>query len=251
MLDYFLLGLLQGILEWIPVSSEGFISIILQSLETEANPVSLAIYFHLGTAFSVLVYLREEVKEIVSNIFSKDFSGLTGFILISTICSIIVGFPLYFFAKSFSGLGLLLLFGVGLMVTGIMLKGRKGFKQKEEMDYKDAVYAGALQGLAVVPGLSRSGVTLFALFSSGYAPDTALKTSFLMSVPVVLGAAVFMHLDSFVFKPVYLLSLVAAFSTGIIAMHFLLSLSSRLDFSKVCWFFGAIAILAALGGFYV
>lgn len=251
MFEFILAGLLQGILEWFPVSSEGFVSIFLEFMETGARPVDLAIYFHLGTAMSVLVYLRKEVKEVVSNLFSLDLSGLTGFLLVSTFVSFLVGLPVYLFARNLSGLLLLFLFGVGLLFTGYFLRGDRGFKEKEEMDYRDAVYAGFLQGLAVIPGFSRSGATLFALFSSGYDSELALKTSFLMSVPAVIGAAAFMHLNSFVFEPEYLVSLVSAFVAGILGMHFLLELASEIDFSKICWFFGIIAIIAGLGGIYV
>jgi undecaprenyl-diphosphatase len=103
-----------------------------------------------------------------------------------------------------------------------------------------------LQGFSVIPGLSRSGITLFGLLNRGFDQEKALETSFLLSVPVVLAANAYLALNGFQFRPEYLVSVAVAFVAGILSMHFLLALARKIDFSWFCWFFGVLCFSAFL-----
>lgn len=238
MLDYLILGMIQGIFEWLPVSSEGMVTLASVYLGV-ANPLQLALYLHLGTVLAVIVYFRKEIMSM-----DKD---LAQFIAIATAVSLAVGLPLYLILKTMdlgSPFGFLII-GLGLVATGFLIKKNKGgFKTMKKATGKDAITAGFLQGLAVIPGVSRSGITLFALLAKEFEPKTALTISFLMSVPVVLAADVFILLDGFTVAPQHLFALVPAFLFGMGTIHILLRLSKKLSFSYFAWGFGLISILA-------
>jgi undecaprenyl-diphosphatase len=174
---------------------------------------------------------------------------LIHFIILTTIASFVTGLPLYFFVKSLNlsvGPVVLLLVGLALVATGFLVRKRITSKSKKALANKDAVLAGLLQGTAIVPGISRSGVTLFALLSQGYSADLALKLSFLMSIPVVLAATAFDALQGFAFENSYLLALSAAAIVGYLMIGLLIRAAKRVDFSWFCWAFGVMAVAGAL-----
>ena len=115
MLDYVILGVIQGIFEWIPISSQGVVAIVSQFLIKEVHPLEIALFLHLGTFFAVLVYFRKNWFEILK---LKDLA-LLRFLLISTIVSGVVGFSLYNnLVKSITmGSSLLAVTGFGLLLT--------------------------------------------------------------------------------------------------------------------------------------
>jgi len=246
MFEYVVLGLTQGLLEWIPVSSEGFL-VIAASLMALPDQLDLSLFLHLGTLLAVLVYFRSRIWELATK---PSVEG--AFILKATLVSLLVAFPLYLSLKYLPGFDtekagsvLLVLTGVSLIATGFLLK-KKSVLGEAAYSTKDSAYVGFLQGLAVIPGLSRSGITMFGLLSRGYDQGEALEVSFLMSVPVVLAANVFIHLDGFQFQPEYLVALAVAFVVGLASMHFLMELARRVDFSWFCWFFGVLCFSAFL-----
>jgi len=246
MLEFIILGIIQGVLEWLPVSSEGFL-VIFGSLMSLPNPIDLALYLHLGTMFAVLVYFRSRVVDMI-----KKPDKQTFFVGKATVVSLAVAFPIYLGLKWVSesiaynaGSVFLGLTGLGLIATGFLIRKTLSGKRASFTD-KDALYAGFLQGLAVIPGLSRSGVTMFALLSRGYKQDKALETSFLMSVPVVLAAQAVLALNNFGFRIEYLVALLVSFVFGLISIHLLLDLAKKLNFSWFCWLFGVLSLSAFL-----
>ncbi len=246
MLEYFFLGLIQGVLEWLPVSSEGFL-VITSSFLQIPEPINLALYLHLGTLLGVIIYYRTKILSLL-----QEPSIQTTFLAKTTVVSLLIGFPLYLALKLVTetvaeqaGSILLALTGVALIVTGFMLS-KKTTSKKGEYTTKDALFAGVLQGLAVIPGLSRSGSTMFALLNRGYDQEQALETSFLMSIPVVLAANAYTALDGFAFQPEYLIALAVAFIVGMASMHVLLSLAKKINFSWFCWLFGLLSLSALL-----
>lgn len=244
MLEYLALGAIQGLVEWLPLSSEAWVT-LGASYFGMANPIQLALYLHLGTALAVIVYFRKEV----SNALALCDRKLARFLAIATVCSGLVGLPLYLALKSVpfdSKVGFLLV-GAGLIATGAFLHKRKGgLKTVKTASDRDAIFAGLLQGLAVVPGISRSGITMFSLLFQEFSPEAALSLSFLMSVPVVLMADVFMAYEGFMPGPGPLVALGAAFVFGIASMRALLAVAKRVNFSWFAWMFGALSLLAWL-----
>jgi len=176
MLDYIILGIIQGIFEWIPISSQGVVAIASQFLIKGIHPLEMALFLHLGTLLAVLIYFRKEWIEV----FTLKNINLLRFLVISTIISGIVGFTLYGAIKNMAaGNGLLAMTGFGLLLTAYFHKVKKiaGVNLN-----KLAVITGILQGLAVIPGLSRSGATIFGLSLGKFNPAEILKISFLYDV---------------------------------------------------------------------
>ncbi|MHA1584838.1 MAG: undecaprenyl-diphosphate phosphatase [Promethearchaeota archaeon] len=191
---YYLLALIQAVLEWLPVSSEGFITLTaVNGFHMDPmDAIRIAIYFHLGTGLAVLVkYWRQYWNALV-----KDYDVLR-FLIISTMATGIVGIPLYLlldtiFENSSSGLIFTLLIGITLLITATLLRfGRlKNSETYEMKDRKilDEILLGACQGIAILPGISRSGTTVTYLVLRGYKKEDAFNMSFLISLPAVIGA---------------------------------------------------------------
>jgi len=238
MLDYIILGILQGIFEWIPISSEGITALASQFLIKDVNPIDLALFLHLGTLFSVIVYFRKDWKKIILLKNPKLFK----FLLISTIVSLIIGYPLYLVIRDVAiGPILLIIMGVGLLATSYFHAKKKRLR----MGFNSlALSAGVLQGLAVIPGLSRSGSTIFGLSLGDLSPTNVLRISYLMSVPVVLISSVYLTIQN----PVLLEgwpSLIASFLVGLLTLSFLMRASQKIKFSRFTFIF---AIICFVGG---
>lgn len=206
-----LLGTIQGVFEWLPVSSEGFVTLTMTQLfgENALKSVNIAIWLHLGTMFSALLYFRRDVKKILlglPNYFrsfgneSSESSGVISFLIIVTLLTSIIGGFLYIFGikelatrpKIFTGL-----MGTALLLTGfIRFYSSSETRTKKDVNWKDSVFVGILQSFSIIPGVSRSGSTVFGLFYRRFNGKDAFKLSFLLSIPAVLIANVGIELFS-------------------------------------------------------
>jgi len=246
MKNFIVLGILQGIFEWVPISSEGIVALASRFLIKEFNPVDMALFLHLGTLFAVLVYFRKDWKDVLT-LKNKE---LVSFLIISTIVSLAVGYPAYKLVKELIkdvtiGNNLLLITGLGLVFTSYFQKTKKTLK----IDFnKLAVITGFLQGLAAIPGFSRSGSTIFGLSLADISVEKALKFSYMMSAPVVLGSSILIFFENpnlvFNFWP----CLIFSFFTGILSLNFLINISQKIDFSRIAFIFAIFCFLGALIG---
>jgi len=248
------LGLIQGIVEWLPISSEGqsmvFMTKLLNVSAQEA--FSLAIFLHLGTMLAVILRFRTEFIQMLT---PKSNPLLLKIIVISTLSTGVTAIPLHFFLeKTFNqGDALMLLIGVMLIFTGLVLKlpdsKNTAYKNTENMKTKDMVFLGLAQGFAILPGVSRSGTTMTFLLLNRMNQKHALEISFLISVPAVLGANVFRLLTS---PPLIISSsnafamICVSFIAGYVTMDALLRFAARINFSKFCIVLGLITLIFAL-----
>ena len=247
------LGILQGITEWLPVSSSGQLMISLVELlsVTPEAAFSLAIMLHTGTLLAVVVRYRSELLRMLKALSWKD--NLTRFIVISTVITGIVGIPVYFLLKRIFAYGEITNAFVGglLIFTGIVLylsrKAGNGTKELGGLGYKEMVVAGAAQGISILPGISRSGTTVAVMLLSGVKQDIALKLSFIMSIPAVLGA-VFLDFAGGEFGGGFGAAEIAAgilfaFVFGYLTMDVLLKVAHKVRFDIFCVIFGLIAVI--------
>ena len=242
MLDYILLGALQGILEWFPLSSEGMVALAAGAIGVSQNPVDLALFLHVGTLLAVLFYFREDWLRVL---ILKDMN-LLRFLTIATVASLPIGYLLYGMVRDAAvGSSLLLLTGLGLLATSFLHR-KKG---KFSIGFKELpLLAGAMQGLAVIPGLSRGGSTVFALSLGRLEPKDMLKLSYMMSVPAVAASTGYLLLK----QPAVgeaLSGAVAAFVVGVISLGALMKIAEKLDFAKFTLGFGLLCILGWLVSF--
>lgn len=258
---YLLLGLLQGILEWLPISSQGnlvLVMVYLLGFKAE-NALSISIYFHTGTLLSVLFYFRSYFYRLIVYIpkYRPCFSGfenrMISFLLLATALTALMGYPIFkiALASTFYGEAFIALVGTALIGTGLLQKfaSMEGMKRSSDLGLLDALLLGMLQGLSAFPGVSRSGITSSVLLLRKFEGKEALQLSFIMSVPAVivaeLGLAIVEGFPSM--DPLsVLVGICGAFIGGTITIHGLIKVSEKIRFWGICIFLGALSFLPLL-----
>ena len=259
-----LLGVVQGVLEWLPVSSEGGVALALSLVTGESGGVStrFALVLHVGTAVAAFAYYRGELFDIARDApdwrpraaFDATNADLS-FLGVATLTSGVVGIGVYLLFREvvseLAGGGFVAAVGALLVVTGLVQRVAEtyGLGEREWPDPLDAVLVGAMQGLALLPGVSRSGTTVSVLLLRGHDGEGALRLSFLLSIPASLGAGLLVVLGDGVpaVSPLAaVLALVASAVVGYLTVGALVALVRRVAFWGVCVGFGALAV--ASGG---
>ncbi|UCG89563.1 MAG: undecaprenyl-diphosphate phosphatase [Candidatus Heimdallarchaeota archaeon] len=268
-IDALLMAVFQGIIEWLPISSEGQLSLLFVNFYgmNENEAITLALLLHIGTMISVLWFFRSDFREM-SNLNAK----ITEVTLIATLGTGITAVPIVLIFKNYwdqwtnilqiqTDILFTVIIGIFLVLTGLILKNQpeQGTRELESVTRKEALILGMIQGFAALPGISRSGVTITVLLVIGLTQRDALRTSFIISVPAVLGATVLEFiLSGFSIQPnalivgtiifPHLLLSFTIFLTaiiGIITMQSLLKLKN-LPYDKFCIVFGVGTILLAI-----
>jgi len=192
------LAILQGITEWLPISSSGHLLIAQKLLNIDA-PVSFDAALHFGTLLSVLAYMRKELCEIACAIVKPDLKSENGrlgvYVIIATIPAAAAGLLLkkhieYLFTS-------LSAVAAGLLFTGLLLFISRKHIKSEKVTGRKSLIVGLMQAVAITPGVSRSGSTISTALILGIERKSAAKFSFLLSVPVILGATVLQAKDLF------------------------------------------------------
>lgn len=226
---------------------------------------SLTIWRHLGTTLAVLLKFRKEYINIIKSLSLGIFEvedidrKQRNFLIFGTIGTAITALPLYFLIKeSFSALQgdfITLIISGLLIVTGVILiKIRKNFGKntldivENQKIFKNSFLAGLVQGTSILPGISRSGVTVSTILLENYEQHSALKLSFLMSVPVAIASigvdillgegSVLGTLDPIII----ILSTAISFGVGYLSIELLLKLSQKIQFGYFCILYGIIAV---------
>ncbi len=255
----FIVSLIQGIVEWLPVSSEGQVMLFLYGIG-EIPPESLltlAIWLHLGTSMAVVVRYPRDAFNVIA---LRDWI-LTRQLLVATVATAITAIPLYVLLKQaftdFQGETMNLMVGLLLLITGLVLyipeRGNPAQSQTDfgEVTDKKAALVGLIQGFSVLPGLSRSGLTIAALLVQKVDKEKALRFSFLMSVPAVLGILVLEVATGSAMLPaitpvdLFLMEAVV-FVAGLATMDLLLRLARRIRFWAFCVTLGLIVLVLGI-----
>lgn len=250
-LQAIILGVVQGLTEFLPVSSSGHLQLANEILGTDLNPESnltFSLTLHAATVLSTIVILWAEIWKLLKGIFSRTFTAEQAYVLKIVISMIPVGIVGLFFKDyieaAFSSIAVV---GVMLLVTAALLTFAYYAKprQKEELSYRDAFIIGLAQALAVLPGLSRSGSTIATGLLLGNKKESVAQFSFLMVLPPILGNALLDCLKGDFGGGVETLPLVAgfvtAFITGCIACKWMIDIVKR---GKLIWF----AVYCAIAG---
>ncbi len=257
MISAALLGLLQGLVEWLPVSSEGVVAgvyaLIFDASLDEA--VEFALWLHVGTVPSVLIALRRDIIDIVREYLARPQtpSPTVRFLIVATLVSGVVGLPLVLTLSDISSVGGTAatgLIGCFMLVTGyIQLRWREESDEhvREELNLVDSLLVGVAQGLSVIPGLSRSGMTVAALLSRRVDRKRALTLSFLLSVPASLAASIYVGIDSgLVFKVEAVFAACVAFVVGLLTIKALMAAAAKLNLGWFVTVVGVVMIVGAL-----
>ncbi len=259
MFDWFtaiLIGVLQGVLEWLPVSSSGQTTLVMvdfMGIRPELA-ISFGLAVHIGTAAAVFArYPGHLVKMLDIRMFTNQKKFYWTTTIISLICALPILFLLEqtFDSQLWTGMTITLFIGAALILTGIMLGRRpKGtFKPISAGSYVDYAIVGLAQAFAVLPGVSRSGMTITTLLMRKFRETEALVFSFLLSIPVSIASfAYFVVFGEMTEIGIWLLIIAAisSFIFGYISMSVLVKVAKNVDFSKFCMVFGSLAISMAL-----
>ncbi|MFA9416401.1 undecaprenyl-diphosphate phosphatase [Natrinema sp. HArc-T2] len=256
-----LAGIVQGIVEWLPVSSQGNLALFLTIAGTDpAVAVQLALFLQVGTTLSAAVYYRDDIATAILAVPGwRPDSAYTGenaiasYVVVATLMTGVVGIPLYVYAVDFVGQ---LTGGVFITAIGVLLVLTGGLQLASEsisMGIRDAptlpdsVLVGAVQGVAILPGISRSGITTSALLFRSYDPPAAFRLSFLLSIPASLGAAALTITGAGGLpgiEPVPALAALGVSSfVGYLTIDALMRIVDRIPFWVVCFGLGGLAIV--------
>ena len=184
MVNEILMAIVQAATEFLPVSSSGHLA-LLSNLISEPN-LFLITVLHFASLFAVLIFTRREIYKLVT--FQKNYRKMWLYLIIGTIPAALFGF---FFKSSIeSALSSYLFLGIAFLFTGFILLITKFVHNHAKLDLKNSVFIGLFQVLALFPGVSRSGMTISAGLFTGIKKSEAVKFSFLLFIPLVLGAMV-------------------------------------------------------------
>ncbi len=220
-IKYAFLGAIQGLTEFLPVSSSAHLVLFQEMLQVKENQLVLDIILHLGTLFAVVIFLFEDIKRLLKG------KVLFYLIIATALTAAVVILGDDFFQRLFLTPKTLIL---PLLITGAVLlltkKFYSGRRTLEQLNIGDAIFLGIIQGFCVIPGISRSGLTISTLLFRNVDKETAFKFSFLASIPVILGAVVFKlnditQIPAFEYKYM-LIGLFFAFISGLLALKLLL-----------------------------
>ena len=261
----FLLGLIQGVAEFLPISSSGHLAIAQNLLNLQAEiPAFFDVLLHLGTLLAVFVAYWQDIKDMVV----EFFCGIGDLVHHSTptpvpparrlILLIILGtLPLFAvlpIKDKVQGLSNNMIFiGAALIVTGFLLFAsdmiRKGRKTERNATWLDVLIVGAGQAIATMPGISRSGMTISAGCFTGFERKFAVRFSFLLSIPAVLGANILSLKDAFEAGivwgevPIYLVGVVTAAVVGYLCIRLLRMIADKGRFGAFAYYCWAVGLL--------
>ncbi len=272
MIGYIIIAILQGFFEWLPISSSGQTFILAMNLFgiSAQEAYSLAIWLHLGTTLAVLLKFRTEFINIFKSFLPKKYIveeidiKKRNWLIYATIGTGIIALPLYFIFRiiisgaftAFQGDLITLVVSSLLIITGIILlktKKKYGKNTLEDAQHKDirkdSFLAGLIQGVSILPGISRSGVTVSAVLLEDYNQHNALRLTFLMSVPVAIASivvdiifgegSVFGTLAPFLI----ILITIISFLVGYLTIEVLLRIAQKISFGYFCVSYGIVAYL--------
>ena len=265
-----LLGLIQGIAEFLPISSSGHLAIaehLLGLKDAGAVPEFYNVLLHLGTLLAVFVAYWPEIRDIILEFFRgiRDIAHhstptpvpparrMILLIIVATLPLFVV-LPIKDKVESLSGS--MVFIGLALLVTGVLLfasdRVRRGRKNEASATMLDALLVGVGQAIATMPGISRSGMTITAGCFVGYERRFAVRFSFLMSIPAILGANILSLKDAvdagidWSQLPVYLVGVITAAVVGYLCIRLLKMIADKGKFgffAYYCWVVGALTLI--------
>lgn len=262
-----ILGLVQGLGEFLPISSSGHLIIAQEVFGLKEPEVAFDVVLHLGTLLAVFVFYRESLVSLIKELrflpgalasparMKKLYNERPDFrfgllVLIGSVPTGIIGLAFKDLIKTWLTTSLTV--GLALLVTGALLRlvGRRGRKGRDggQMTVCDALIIGAVQGLAIVPGFSRSGFTICAGLFAGLNRITAARYSFILSIPAIVGATILelgegLESSGFSGAEFGFGFLIAAIS-GFLALSFLVRLLKQDNFAIFSWWCWAVGLFA-------
>jgi undecaprenyl-diphosphatase len=243
-------GLLQGVTEFLPISSSGHLVLLHNFFGYEEPLVLFDIFLHIGTLLAVLIYFAKDIKDMIIN--KRKYLG---FVVLSVFPAALIGI---FFENSIEKVfANSVLVGCSFLLTSALLfiaqvVTSRAVEMNKHVDTKRSVFIGFAQAIALLPGVSRSGMTVSFGMISGISPEGAFKFAFLMSIPAIVGGLVLKLTDSLSINMIaanwkgYLLGMIVSFAGGIVCLPILKEIIKRRHlyvFGIYCLFLGITVII--------
>ncbi len=266
-----IIGIVQGISEWLPISSKTQVLIASQALLglTYSQAYTFGLFMEIGTVLAAIIYFRRELLTLIRVILlrSKDNQdrNLFIYVLVTTIITGIIGAPLYLIADSLTNIPI----GVPMMIVGLVLIGDAVFimysrkrqqqggttRKFKDLKIKDYIIVGVAQGIAALPGVSRSGITTSALLVLNVEPDEAFRLSFLIGIFAAIAAfgltlvATKSNVNAdlaAIGLPGMMIAIAASLIVSLFLIDFMIKIGRRTKITYVTSALGVIAIVAGI-----
>jgi undecaprenyl-diphosphatase len=248
-----ILGIVQGVTEWLPISSSGHL-VIVQELFGWNVPLFFDILLHLGTVIVICLIFWKDILKILRAVIKRDFKSEYGrlffLILAGSLPTAFIGIIFYGVLESF--FTNLVVVGIALIITGIILYQTRYHVDNKKLKLKPAFIIGFAQGLSIIPGISRSGATIGIGLLQGIDRKKLVRFSFLLSIPAVIGATIY-EMRGVVWTWVEWAPVIVGTIVSGIVGYFSLKLlikfveERRLEsFSWYCWVLGAALLVGVL-----
>lgn len=248
-------GAAQGVFEWLPVSSKTILLLIFYAFgNSPSSAYLIGLFLNGSTSLAAAIYFRRYLVEIVRGIRVRGHGRMLLFFLsISTLVTAVTAIPLTtIVANLLSGFGgfSMILIGLLFVLTGVIswMRGRVGgVELRETPTLVDAVVAGVAQGFSALPGISRSGVTILALLLLRHSPRSAVRLSFLMSIPATLGGSIYAYiLSPATMGEVSFFTTISAIITSLIVSLVMISTLIKVSQRVKAHYFAAVLAVVAL-----
>jgi undecaprenyl-diphosphatase len=250
-LEALILGLVQGLTEFIPVSSSGHLILAQEVFGNEGSTLAFDVALHVGTLIALLLFFRKDLWSLAINLFSKNKEGrLARLLILSTIPAAVTGLLFSGFIDDNLRSPWVVAFTLSF-VGVLMLIADKISKDKKvsEISTKKGIGIGFAQAAALIPGVSRSGATITAGIFSGLGRVQATRFSFLLAVPIIAGSALGIFLkdgDTITYDGALLVGILASFVSGFIAIKFMLGIIGKVGLKPFAYYRIALAAITVV-----
>ena len=225
--EIIVLGVVQGVTEFLPISSSGHLVIAQNLLGIKSPGNTLEVLFHFGTLLSVVFVFFADIKNILFSVNKKNTQSFIFYLVIATLPAVFAGiFLKNYFLQIFNNVNFV---GIALFINGFMLLSPRNFKNRQKgFSLSSSILVGIAQAIAIIPGISRSGSTISMGMFLGIPPSQAAKFSFLLSIPIIIGASIigFLEIESSKIFSIstIVIAIITSSITGIIALKILLKI---------------------------
>ena len=234
----FISGIIQGLTEFLPISSSGHLVVLNEFSNIKSSNLNNEIILHLGTVFSILIYYKNDILSLIKNFFKGD-RQLLYYIIIGCLPISIIGYTGQEFIYTY--FTDILFLPYTFMVSGIFLFLTRYSRDSKDLTFKIVLITGLLQILALLPGISRSGITISSLLILGVNQKDSIRFSFLMAIPLILGASL-LTINLIEISYLQLIGIIVSFIFGWIAIY----LTENLLQNKKYWLFSIYCFIISL-----
>jgi undecaprenyl-diphosphatase len=216
------LGIIQGITEWLPISSSGHLVLFTQWLGIENSSLAFDIFLHVASLVVIVVFFRKQIIEAIENSLNKrhkdkEKKDWLWYIALSSLVTAIVGLVLYGNMASFRNVASV---SDWLIVTALLLLATKFSTEKKNIGWTHALVLGLAQGFGVLPGLSRSGVVIAIALIMGIKRKQAFEYAFILAIPAILGSFI-LSLSDFTWQWIYLVGFALTVAVSYLTLNLL------------------------------